>query len=501
MALEVFSRRFILGALLSGVATRTLAGAPEQSLRPQPRGNNDPLIALKQAVRPAQELIGEAGLGGNVSYVVADARTGLVLESRASLRRHPPASVTKTITALYALDALGAEFRFATKLVATGPLQNGIIQGDLVLEGGGDPVLNTDYLADMARNLKEAGVRGVKGQFQVYAGALPFIPVIDRGQPDHLGYNPSVSGLNLNFNRVHFEWKRGAGGYDVAMDARSERYRPAVSMAKMQIVDRDLPIYTFSSGQEVDHWTVAQKALGKGGSRWLPVRHPAVYAAEVFQTLARAQGIRLKQAQIRQTRPNGLALVEHQSAPLSVILKGLLKYSTNLTAEVVGLTATQARGVVARSLSESAREMNRWMHENLGTTQSRFVDHSGLEESNRTTAHDMVGALVKEGPGSPLSRLLKQIPMRDAKGRKIKDHPVRVRAKTGTLNFVSALAGYVTAPDGTELAFAIFASDMERRAGITRSDREIPKGAKGWNKRAKRMQQGLIERWIGLYGI
>jgi D-alanyl-D-alanine carboxypeptidase/D-alanyl-D-alanine-endopeptidase (penicillin-binding protein 4) len=89
--------------------------------------------------------------------------------------------------------------------------------------------------------------------------------------------------------------------------------------------------------------------------------------------------------------------------------------------------------------------------------------------------------------------------MRDNNRKVIPNHPVKVDAKTGTLNFVSTLAGYITAPDGTELAFAIFAADESIRATLSRAEREGPAGGASWNVRAKRMQQQLIERWSVLY--
>ena len=111
----------------------------------------------------------------------------------------------------------------------------------------------------------------------------------------------------------------------------------------------------------------------------------------------------------------------------------------------------------------------------------------------------MVTALIKvrdEG----LRDILKPIAMRDEKRRVIKDHPIKGDAKTGTLNFVSTLAGYLTGPDGTEMAFAIFVADEGIRATLSRAEREGPPGGKTWNRRAKRMQQQLIERWGVLYG-
>lgn len=490
------SRRWFLGGLMAGSAGAALAAPPAASIRPQPR----PADYRKLVVTGADKLIARAGLSGKVAFAVADARTGEVLEGRNPLLGLPPASVTKAVTALYALETLGADYRFRTRLIATGPVVGGELQGDLVLAGGGDPTLNTDMLGDLAARLKAAGVSAVKGRFRYYAGALPEVPAIDPGQPDHVGYNPAISGLNLNFNRVHFEWRRAASGYTVTMDARAQRYRPQVSMAEMQVVRRDLPVYTYSSKGGVDHWTVASGALGKGGARWLPVRRPALYAAEVFQTLARAQGIALGRAGEARVLPGGTVLAEMQSAPLREILRGMLKYSTNITAEVVGLTATLGRGKRVASLAASGREMSAWLKARLGTRRADFVDHSGLGGGSRLSPGDMVRALVAVGPDGPLKPILKDVYLRDENGRALKSHPVKIKAKTGTLNFVSALAGYATGADGRELAFAILTADAGRRAEIEPEDRERPEGSRSWIRRSRAMQLELVERWAVLYG-
>lgn len=473
-----------------------MAEPPLRSIRPMPRGAD----YRKVAAPTAEALIAKAGLGGRTAFAVADARTGLVLEAVNPLLPQPPASVAKVLTSLYALDALGPGFQFRTRLVATGPVQNGRIEGDLVLVGSGDPELDTDMLADLAASLKAAGVREVAGKFRYFANALPQVGAIDPGQPDHVGYNPAISGLNLNFNRVHFEWHRAASGYDVTMDARARRFRPRVATARMRVVDRAVPIYTYDDVGGVDDWTVASRALGKEGSRWLPVRRPSAYAAEVFQTLARSHGIELGAPAEAAQPPAGQVLAEHQSAPLRDILRGMLKYSTNMTAEVLGVTASNARGARPSTLAGSAQVMSRWLIDAMDARRADFTDHSGLGSASRISAGDMVRVLVKAGPESMLADLMKTIPMRDSKGRPVKDHPVKVRAKTGTLNFVSGLAGYVTAADGTELAFAIFSADEDRRAALPPEQRERPKGGQAWARRARAMQLDLIERWALLYG-
>lgn len=491
---NIVSRRGFLGAALAGVSSDALAAPLLRSLYPVARP--------EQARRGAEleRLIGAAALDGKMCFAVADARTGEMLEVHNPLLSLPPASVTKAVTAFYGLATLGAGHRFETRLIATGPLQGGRLQGDLLLVGGGDPTLDTDMLGDLAQRLAAAGVTGVTGRFLCHSGQLPGLDSIDPGQPEHAGYNPAISGLNLNYNRVHFEWRRAGTGYAVTMDARARRYRPEVGVARMRVVERAAPVYTYASKGGVDEWTVAQGALGNNGARWLPVRRPALYCAEVFQALAGAYGVILPQPGVATALPEGYLLARHQSDPLAEILRGMLKYSTNLTAEAVGLSATIARGAQPASLAASGRAMADWMGAQMGMRKARFVDHSGLGAASRLSPVEMVRMLVAIGPDGPLAPLLKDIPMRDDKGRPVAHHPVKVRAKTGTLNFVSALAGYATGGTGRDLAFAIFSADEARRAALSEAQRERPPGGRAWLGRARRLQRDLVSRWGTLYG-
>lgn len=454
---------------------------------------------FKRAIPTSDQIIAAQKLSGDVAFALADAQTGAWLECAKETVGTPPASVTKAITALYALDVLGPEHRFETIIGATGGIVDGVVQGDLLLIGGGDPTLDTDALAEMAAALKASGVHSVKGGFKVYEGALPGIARIDPAQPDHVGYNPAVSGLALNYNRVHFEWRRSNGTYSVSMDGRTKKYRPDVTMARMRIVDRSLPIYTYADENGRDSWTVARGALGGGGARWLPVRRPGLYAGEVFATMAGAHGIRLGKPQVIDALPAYVDCVRRPSGALRVILRDMLKYSTNLTAEMVGLAASQKRLGRVSALAASAQDMNAWAAETLSMGAPALVDHSGLGDNSRLSALDMTRALLSVRD-SDFRDILKPFGFRDPKGKTVKDQRITVDAKTGTLNFVSTLAGYITAEDGREMVFTIFAADTLARSKIAREDREGPPGARGWNRKAKRVQQALIERWDAMYG-
>lgn len=486
----MLSRRFFLSSALAGLAAPGLAWAeaPARSIRPQPRPGLAKAAGSAAPVAGPDRLIEAAQLGAPVTFVVMDARTGAVLEARAPDAPMPPASVAKAVTALYALDRLGPDHRFRTRVLVTGPVQGGVVQGDLILAGGGDPNLQTDEMAEMVAALAAKGVRGVSGRFLVWDGALPELAQIATDQPAQAGYNPAVGGLNLNFNRVHFEWKRQGNGWGTSVDARGSRFVPEVGMARIRVVDRRGPVYTHQTRGGAEEWTVASAALGKGGSRWLPVRLPTTYAADVFRTLARAQGIALPEPRRVNTLPQGSEIAARNSEPLRPMLRDMLRFSTNITAECVGLRASGAG-----SLRESAGAMSDWARARFGVDHAH-VDHSGLGAESRVTASDMA-RLLHAARDTGLREILRNVGMRDDRGQVIEGHPVKVMAKSGTLNFVSGLAGHIQPPGGREMVFAIFTADLERRARLPEADRERPPGGSAWNRRARTLQGQLITRW------
>ncbi len=489
------SRRRLLAFLFYGTASAALAKAPEVSQRPllKPEGG------AKRLAKPAADTISKAALGGTVSFAVADARTGEMLETYRPLVSHPPASVVKSLTTLFALETLGPGHRFRTCFLGTTPIVNGVLNGDLVLTGTGDPTLDTDHLFEMIKALKEVGLREVRGRFQYFDAALPPIDRIDASQPDHLGYNPALSGLNLNFNRIYLEWVRQGDSYQIAMEARALSVRPGVTVASTRVADRKSPIFDYRQENGRDRWSVAKSALGKKGGRWLPSRNPGAYIADVARTLARSNGLVLKAPEAVSTKPKGVLLAEHRSDPLAEISRGMLKFSTNLTAEVLGVSASIKHGDAPEDLPASGAAMSDWLKDRFRLNKVDLVDHSGLGDASNLSAQEMVKCLVGAGPEGTLRSLLKPFALPDEDNKATINGPVQVVAKTGTLNFVSGLAGYISTPSGRDLAFAIFASDLPRRATLTIAQRERPRGGRAWAGRSRTMQRSLIERWALLY--
>lgn len=472
--MTVFSRRAII-----------LGGAAWLSAAAGVRAQQDTGLAKRPPARPvldADGLIARAGLPGRVAYAVMDPDTGAVLDEGSAGAPTPPASILKVVTATYALDRLGAAHRFRTRILDTGDM--------LVLVGGGDPVLTTDHLAALADRLVATG-RQSPQRFAVWGGALPRMSEIAPAQADHVAYNPAISGIILNFNRVHLGWRRQDSGYQMSLEARASSNSPRAYTVTAQPANQN-QLFTYQDRNGREEWTVSRQAMGRAGSRWLPVRRPELYAGDVFQTLCRARGLVLPTPEVIETLPAGDEIAVHRSVPLRQILQDMLKYSTNLTAEVVGLHASKAR-----DLRGSARAMQDWLAgQGLGEG-FHLADHSGLSAQSRVTALSMVRLLSGPARQAGLEDILKPDPLRETLGKSA-NGTAEVRAKTGTLNFVSNLAGYANAPDGTTMAFAVLCTDGARHAATLGQD--LPAGVIGWTRDAKLLQHGLIESWVARLG-
>lgn len=457
------NRRHLLGLMAASLAAPAIARAQGLDIRPPARPVPDP-----------RAVVARAGLPGRVSYALIG-RGGEALALRQAAVPLAPASTMKAVTALYVLDRLGPDRRFRTQVIQSGDT--------MVLVGGGDPVLTTDELAQLAADLASAG-HPAPARFAVWGGALPGLARIAGEQAEHLPYNPSISGMMLNFNRVHLGWSRVGVDYRMEVEARAASQSPRAYTVTAAPGDH-AQLFTYRQDPGRESWTVSRAAMGRAGSRWLPVRLPELYAGDVFQTLCRARGLALPAPEIIDRLPEGRVLAHHDSPAVATLLRDMLRYSTNITAEALGLHASGAA-----DLAGSGQAMQDWLGD-LGRGM-RLSDHSGLTESSRIGTYAM--ARILDGPGRDLALapLLRRNPLSDEPGTEARR---RVAAKTGTLNFVSNLAGYVTAAGGDEGVFAIFCIDAARREGAI--GQELPAGVSTWTRSAKEVQRDLLGAFAG----
>lgn len=445
---------------------------------------------------------------GVVGYVLADTARGAVLERRNADERLIPASVAKAPTALYALDALGPDFTFKTRVTATGPIANGVLKGDLYLVGGGDPALDSKDLRSLARQLKAAGLKKVEGRFIYDESAIAPMDSILSTQPVQARYNPGVSGLNLNFNQVRVEWERQKDESYVFKASSAVR---GLSTPSNLVTVSAAPHDTIKQGgfdwrlapprkdgeEPVETWRISSRFLGRKGGRGLPVRRPGAFAADAFREIARNEGITLPVGKPGVAPTTATELAVHESGRLEAILRGMLRFSTNITAEVVGLMTSRARGLEEMSLERSSALMSAWASTRFGgeggAAATAFKNHSGLSLESRLTARSMTEILVEAGrPTAVYDKFFDLLPRYRVKGLPKK---AQVRAKTGTVHYGRGLAGYLECPSGKRLAFSYFNSDIETRAKFDQSQNRGQYATRAWLGRARSIEKKLLARW------
>ncbi|MDB6176959.1 D-alanyl-D-alanine carboxypeptidase [Paracoccus sp. Z330] len=464
--MSMIDRRAILGGLLATPALRAMGQEPSLFQRPPIK----PVPATPQ-------LITRSGLIGKVGYALIDRRDGTPIEVGGGDVAMPPASTMKALTALYALNKLGEDFRFRTRVMLSGDT--------LILAGGGDPVLSTDDLASLADQLVASG-QPSPARFAVWGGALPSIDEIAPAQADHLAYNPALSGMILNFNRVHLGWQSGSGGARMSLQARAAANSPRAYTISAEAADQ-AQLFAYRKDDRREYWTVSRAAMRRPGSRWLPVRNPELYAGDVFQTLCRAKGLVLPNPEVIADLPAATEIAGHDSPGLPILLQDMLKYSTNLTAEAIGMRASGATG-----LRFSAKAMQDWYQAQGLAEGFDLRDHSGLSTESRVNATGLARAICLGGKANELAALLKRNPL-DVDLGVLEARGYSVMAKTGTLNFVSNLAGHLLIDGNEGACFAILCTDAPRQQASVGQER--PAGVFAWTRNAKRLQRDILTGW------
>ena len=146
--------------------------------------------------------------GTAVGYLLIDLETGQVLAELNPDLPLIPASTAKLATAVVALDVLGPEHRFRTELLARGALERGVLHGDLILRGGGDPFLDLADLLGLAVRLENSGIREVDGRFLIDDTALPRFSEIEPSQPPEA---PTIrASARFRWPSTAFTWRGGA---------------------------------------------------------------------------------------------------------------------------------------------------------------------------------------------------------------------------------------------------------------------------------------------------
>lgn len=339
-----------------------------------------------------------------------------------------PASTEKLLTAEAVLTRIPPTQRFATTAVATGPVQDGVVRGDLTIVGGGDPLLTTDAY----RKVRQ------------------------------LGPEQPLTSLEGFVDRIVAAGVRRIEGRVVGDEHRYDQLRTVPTWPERFVrQNQSGPLSALS----VDDGFSLKLEVRKDGSPLVVKERaadPAQNAARIITERLRLRGVTVVGEPASGTAPAGATTVASTaSAPLREVVRQMLQFSDNQTAELL----TKELGVRSGKGGSTAAGVAviRDVAARNGTARPgvAIVDGSGLDPGNRATCGELVHLLtVSGGRHGRLGSLLAVAGRSGTLEKRFRGTPAegRLVAKTGRVNGVTALAGFVDAPDGTTATFAYIAN-------------------------------------------
>lgn len=463
-------------------------------------GSFEPVVftALAPDPRLSASVVAARPRGTEVGYLLIDLETGQELATLNADLPLIPASTTKLATALVALDVLGPQHRFRTELLVRGEIQDGVLKGDLILRGDGDPALDVADLLGLAVQLEASGIRRVDGRFLIDDAALPRLTEIDPNQPLEAAYNPGIGALSLAFNRVRVTW-RGGGAIDaMTLPPLAEAMFEPASPSRLPPGGIEL---RSAHGSGVV-WRIADRGRRRQQGV-LPVKDPGLHAGRMFRYFAVAQDVVLGQPE-RGATPEGARVVAvHESQPLRDLVQDMLVYSNNMMAEMIGLAVANRLGR-ASDLEEAGALMVAHLGRLIPDVDWRGAtlgNHSGLDAEARLTPRHLAAILRYGWDSVALPALLPAGGWSGTLSRRFDDPEaaLRVWAKTGTLNYGSALAGYIFPATQRPLLFVIMVSDIAARTAydaLPERTHAAERAAAVWNARARALEDELVKTWL-----
>lgn len=420
---------------------------------------------------------------------VVDLESGAVRYQQNAGRLFAPASNAKLFSTALALTRLGPEYRWITRVAADGPLdEQGLLAGDLVLVGGGDPNLSsrvlpyekrTQFRSDRLEAVEElagevvaAGVRRIEGNvvgddshwvWERWADTWALEDLTNEDGPPvtALAVNDNVLTLRLRPGGKP-EWDPPVAYYEV-----DNRLRPGSGALRVRKEPEERVVHV---------WGEADGPR----SVFVAVDDPALYAAQALREALERRGVTiLGRVESRHRRPWNVGearsypfvLVSRSSWPLAEVVRVTNKVSQNLHAEML----LREVGRVRRGLGtfETSRSELRTLLEELGVGPGDYVlrDGSGLSRQNLVSPDAVVTLLGHMYRSQHRAVWLDSLPEGGVDGtlssRFLRAKTSLIRAKTGTLTGVSALSGY--AERGTEvLAFTILVNNHAAENGVIR---------------------------------
>ena len=425
-----------------------------------------PLFAAAAALSPEilQALQRERIPLDAVTVLVQEAGSGTTRVSHNAQQPMNPASVMKLLTTYAALDELGPAYTWKTPVWLAGRIDNsGVLEGNIHLQGRGDPKLTLERVWLALQRIRAMGVNEIRGDIVIDQStfAVPETSTAEFDNEPLRPYNARSQALLLNLSAVIYTFTPDAARGVAVVSAEPQ-------LDGMQ-VDATVPL----GGGACGDWRGALKA-GVGdplrmrfagsypvscGERFWALAHSDTrqYTARLLTTLWRSGGGKLGGTVREGAAPADSApTFELVSPPLADVVRDINKYSNNVMAQQVLLTLGLARNGGTRVTPEDGRDaLKQWLRERLGESLDGVIidNGSGLSRQTRLSAALLARVLQRAWSSAVMPELMASLPVTGLDGtlRRMRGNAAttgRAHLKSGSLRDVQALAGYVLGASG-----------------------------------------------------
>ncbi len=399
-----------------------------------------------------------------VSVLVQEAGSGTTRLTLNAQQPVNPASLVKLLTTYAALDQLGPAFTWKTPVWLAGRVvpgaQGGVLEGNLHLQGRGDPKLTLERLWLLMQRLRQMGVVEIRGDIVLDQSAF-VVPEASTAEFDNeplRPYNVRAQALLLNLSAVLYTFTPDAVRGVAVVSAE-----PALQGVQ---VDAAVPL----AGGPCNDWRAGLRATPGDpermrfagsyplacGERVWPLAYPdaRLYAARLLATLWRDAGGRLAGNVREGPAPEGVPpSFELTSPALAEVVRDINKYSNNVMAQQLLLTLALQRPGAARATPQAGREALRlWLSQRLGESLDGVVidNGSGLSRETRVSAAMLARVLQAAWSSPVMAELMASLPVNGLDGtlRRAISSAGMAHLKTGSLRDVAGVAGYVLGASG-----------------------------------------------------
>lgn len=425
------------------------------ALLPSPaaaRGLPEPVAAaLRAAGVPA------AAVGLVVQGVDAP-RPSLSVNAAAPMN---PASAMKLFTTLAALELLGPAYRWKTEVYAAGPLREGVLEGDLVLKGYGDPKLDYESFWMLLRQLRGKGLREIRGDVVLDRSFFAPAP----GEPGDFDgealrpYNVLPDALLVHYKALRFAFVPLPDGAGVRVHV--EPRPPALEVtSRLRLAGgpciegrafRDMISPTFEPGPPPravfnGRYPIACGETDLNVAFLPPDEHVGGVLRELWTEIGGTWTGRARDGAL----PEGAQLMHtHESAPLAEIVRDVNKFSNNVMARQVFLTLATAAHEPPAQLHQAREVLRHWLNlKGIAAPELAIENGAGLSRTDRASAATLAALLGSAWRSAVMPEAIASLPLAALDGtmrKRLHGEPVAGQAhmKTGLLSDARALAGYL----------------------------------------------------------